>query len=151
MSCPLESADIVDTLKKFPIIQDIANFNGSLRFQAIKAAWFGGLLALVCRRSTFDETREFASSVDDGQGAETSPTRRYHERLVNDAMSHTKLRTIDRLVLGVKTWNAWVANRPMTVLRVQDSERTSAGFPPIASTHDVPSRGRLNTGQKEMA
>ena len=130
---PIEATDIQSIVAAYPVIRETARISRSLKMPVLQRGWFGGALALVARRSSVEEAREYAEAVDSGQGVETSPSRQLHERLVREAMSRSKAPAIDRIILAIKAWNAWVVHRPVGQLRVIDTERSSKGFPPIMS------------------
>ena len=143
MSTAVESGDILAIVEGTPIIHEVAQICGTMKMPVLRYAWFGGVLTLIARRSSVSEVRAFAQAVDSGQGEEGSGARRLHERLVQNAMVRSKMPAIDRLIMTVRAWNAWVAHRPISLLRVSDSERMSRGFPTIVAS------GRVDMGQVE--
>ena len=113
-----------------PDIGRVAALLRSLKFKPIKNGAFGFVLIAVARELGFDKAEEFAKLVDSGQGAEDSPTRRLHVRLMEAALSKTvRLRPIDNCVMVALAWNAWISGKPVQVLRVHETHRTGSGFP----------------------
>lgn len=131
MNQPVESSEIKALVAATPIIADIASVTLGMKMPVLRNSWFGAALTLIARKSSVEDVREFAVSVDHGQGADTSATRVFHERLVRAAMAKQHDRAIDRVVMAIKAWNAWTVNRPVGLMKVTDGERTSAGFPAI--------------------
>lgn len=130
-STAVENVDLLRVITGNPSVEQIAKFLPSHKMPVLRRAWWGGALAIMAIKSSFDIVQEFSESVDSGQGVETAATRKLHERLVAEAMTRSLLPVVDKLILAVKTWNAWTVNRPVGVLRVLDSERSSAGFPDV--------------------
>ena len=113
-----------------PNIGRVAALLRSLKFKPIKSSYFGFVLVVAARELPFEKVEEFARLVESGQGAEDSPTRRLHVRLMEAAMSKgVRLRPIDICVMCVLMWNAWIGNRPVQVVRVHELHRKGDGFP----------------------
>jgi hypothetical protein len=141
---PVAPVDIHETVIRHPIISETAALAMSMRLTIIRTSWFGAVLTLVARRSSIEDARTFAQSVEDGQGDSNSATRRLHERLVAEGLTRAKIPPIDRVIISIKAWNAWVERRPVGMLKVLDSDRSSGGFPTIASTQEpAPKRRKV--------
>jgi hypothetical protein len=132
----VETGDILQTVQNFPIINDVVRMGFTLKLAILKRSWFGAALTLMARRSSLEEVTNFAHAVDDGQGEPNSPTRRLHERLVDEAVKRGKMPPIDRVIISIKAWNAWVERRPIGLLKVIENDRSAGGFPTIATTHE---------------
>ncbi|MEJ0020702.1 MAG: hypothetical protein WDN25_29970 [Acetobacteraceae bacterium] len=136
---PVEPAELRKLIESVPAVSAAAAILKSLNLVVLQRPWFGSAIALFIRRTDADTAHAFALAVDEGQGEPNNPARRLHERLVQEALSRAKVPTSDRLILVVKSWNAWVQHRPVNLLRVTDTDRGSQGFPPIlAPPGDTP-------------
>ena len=123
---------VVAMTEKNPEIGRVAALLRALKFKPIKNGAFGFVLVAAAREIGFEKAEEFAKLVDSGQGADDSPTRRLHVRLMEAALSKTvRLRPIDNCVMVAVSWNAWITGKPIQVLRVGETHRTGAGFPKL--------------------
>ena len=123
---------VVAMTESNPDIGRVAALLRALKFKPIKNGAFGFVLVAAARKIGFEKAEEFAKLVDSGQGADDSPTRRLHVRLMEAALSKTvRLRPIDNCVMVAVSWNAWITGKPIQVLRVGETHRTGPGFPKL--------------------
>ncbi len=128
----IDGDEAVRMTEELPDIGRVAALLRALRFKPIKNGFFGFVLVAAAREIGFDKAEEFAKLVESGQGAEDSPTRRLHVRLMEAALSKTvRLRPVDNCVMVVLAWNAWITGKPVQVLRVHETHRTGPGFPKL--------------------
>lgn len=128
-----ESSDVVAIVNRYPFIHEIAVVIDSNTITVMKTATWGAALTLMARKSSVELALRFADQVKHGQGSETSPTRKLHEKFVQESIIRVKSPTVDRVVMAIKAWNAWVRGRPMSIIRVYADDITADGFPEILS------------------
>ena len=114
-----------------PAIGEMAALIRVLKLKPLRTAPFGFALVLAQRATSLDQAASFAHLVDSGRAEETDATRRLHIRLRDAGLNKERLPQIDVAVLTVKAWNAWIAGRPIQVLKVTDADRTADGFPKV--------------------
>lgn len=134
---------VLAALDAHPVAVEVARLGTAMRLPPLRASWFSFVLLLAAEAVSFDKAAEFARAVQDGGGEKSSGAQLLRERLVHEAMSRSKLRAIDKIILGIKAWNGWVEHRAMGVLKVVDTERTRAGFPRVSRLAGVRALARV--------
>ena len=128
----VESDLVIAATDAEPAIGCIAALIRLLKFKPTRAASFGFALVLAQRATSFDQASTFAHLVDDGKAEETDATRRLHVRLRDAGLNKERLTQIDVAILTVRAWNAWIAARPIQVLKVTEADRAANGFPRVS-------------------
>lgn len=114
-----------------PAIGRVAALIHGLKMKPLRTAPVGLALVLATRASSFEQAETFARLADDGRAGDNDGSRRLNIRLRDIGLNKERLRQLDVAVLTVRAWNAWIAGRPIQVLKVTDADRAVDGFPKV--------------------
>lgn len=123
---------ILATVGENPLIGIVSEFLRKTKFGPAKSAPFGMVMVVAARSSPIRSVEEFAAIAGGGlcEREEMAP-RRLHIRLRDEALSRSRMTQLDLAVLTAKAWNAWAESRDIASLKINDIDRTSAGFPVV--------------------
>ncbi len=129
----VEPHQVIAAVDAEPLVAEIAELIRPMKFAPVRTAPIGFVLVLAARAANLAQAATFARLLDDGRAEEEDATRRLHIRLRDAAMAKERLHQIDVAVLAIRAWNAWIARRPIQLLRVSEADKTGDGFPKLAS------------------
>jgi hypothetical protein len=131
----VENGDILAVVDADDHICKIAAKIQRSKFSPTRTGTFGFVLAIAARSAPLDQVFEFADLVTNGRFEspdESEPKRCLHVRLRDEALRKgERLNALDFTILTVKAWNAWVRGERMLTIRVNNGDRSNAGFPKI--------------------
>jgi hypothetical protein len=97
----------------------------------VTSAPFGALLVLGAEETDAMTAIRFAELVDNGTSDRGDGARELRERMILDARNRATMPQVDRLVLCIKAWNAWIEGRDVRQLKVTETDRTAQYFPRV--------------------
>ena len=130
-SLQVEPAEVISIVEQNPQILEVVKRQRGCRFAPARIAPIGLVLAVAARTAPNERVAAFLEIVNSGLAEETNAARVLHVRLRDAAIARERISQIDAAILAARAWNAWHQGRPLQLLRVDESNRTSAGFPEI--------------------
>lgn len=129
----VEPAELIRIVVANPHILTVVSRQQACRFAPARIAPIGMVLVVAARKAPMEQAGEFLRVLNTGLAEETNAARALHLRLRDASIARERISQLDAAILGARAWNAWRQGRPLTLIRIDEVNRTSAGFPEIVA------------------
>lgn len=121
------------TLANHPDVREATAMMSRKHVRGTKQSWFAFCLWLFMQHWPIETVQAFSDQVATGEGYSGDPARELYRRLDTVwGMSGRRVEVIDKIIITIKAWNAYVEHRRIGTLRVDLHNRTSDGFPALS-------------------
>ena len=128
---PVEAGVILKVVERNDDIGEFAAKIQKNKLPMARSSAFGLVLVIAARTAPKESILQFVETVAGGLAqSEEDAARCLHVKFRDLSIARTKLHQEDIAAMSIKAWNAW-ANDEAVLLRVNNTERTSPGFPRI--------------------
>jgi hypothetical protein len=130
----IEHSQVLSAIEADASIVEVAARVHGARFAGAKSAPYAFVLAVALRDTPAERVFAFHQIVESAVAPdESNPAHRLSVRLREAATARERPRPIVVAAMTVRAWNAWLAGRTLQRLVVTEEDRTSDGFPVIAT------------------